>query len=337
MIVHEDKRGYGVGGGAETMLRDVTHALELRDHTVTWYQGDGAFETAIMEEQPDVCMVMTVHNFLGFGPVRWLQGHGYPHVWALMDYWPFCGNRMLLLDEDEGCEAVTGVCQETCVRRPCTSLCQQPGRATAYYLPLVNRSPVMALNEYTAAIYRRNGLRCDYVVPLGTDHEYFVPAPEQRVPGRILTMSAWPSYKTKGMHILGAACRRIGATARLITGQPRERVRELLQTGDVFAFPSCYEETWGLCLTEAMACGLACIASSVCGTRAQIEDGVNGLLVPPRDVGALADALERLMADEGLRRRLGAAARATVEERMTLEHVGERLVAVYKEIIDGRT
>jgi len=275
--------------------------------------------------RPDICHIITVHNFLGFGEVRHLQREGWPHVWQLMDYWPFCGGRMLLRRGDETCDAARGVCDGDCEHGPASDL----------YRDIVNRSPVAALNGETAAIYRRNGVRCDYVLSPGVDAEFFVPNPAARIAGRIITSSAWPQYPTKGMHILKAACRQAGLTAQLITGQPRERVRDLLQTGDVFVFPSCYEETYGLCLTEAMACGLACIASSVCGTRAQVEDGANGLLVPPRDVGALASALERLTADEGLRRRLGAAARATVEERMTLGHVGERLVAVYKEIIDG--
>jgi glycosyltransferase involved in cell wall biosynthesis len=139
------------------------------------------------------------------------------------------------------------------------------------------------------------------------------------------------------MHILKAAAEQIGVPVHLITGKPREVVRDLLQTGDIFVFPSCYEETYGLCLTEAMSTGLACIASNVCGTRAQIEDGLDGLLVPPRDVGALAAAMERLLGDEPLRRRLGAAARATVEADRTLEHAGKRLVAVYEEVLGGST
>jgi len=57
---------------------------------------------------------------------------------------------------------------------------------------------------------------------------------------------------------------------------------------------------------------------------------VDGLLVPPRDAGALADALRRLLTDAALRARMGRAARETVERNRTLAHVGERLVAVYE-------
>lgn len=325
MLLHEDKRSYGQGGGAETMLRDLTRALELNGHTVTWYQGDTDFETTMQTVKPDVCMVMTVHNFMGFGPVRWLQRHNFPHVWALMDYWPFCLGRMLLKDKDQSCSAVEGVCDGTC----------EQGRAPAAFLAVVNKSPVLALNDYTADIYRRNGLRVDYVAELGTDTAFFRPNAATRVPGKIVTLSAWAAYPTKGMHVLRAALKEIGASATLITGQPREVVRDTLQTGSIMVFPSCYEETWGLCLTEAMSSGLACIASSVSGPKAQITDGVTGRLFPNRDSHALAAILRDLLADDKECRRLGAIARGHVVAEHSLEAVGQRFGRVFEEVVNG--
>lgn len=327
LYLHEDPRGYGQGGGAETILRENTNVLRALGHEVRWYHGGEAFPALLDAYRPDVCHVITVHNAMGFSEVRHLQREGIPHLWQLMDYWPFCGGRMLLRRYDETCSASTGVCDGEC----------REGPAPALFREVVNGSPVAALNAETGEIYRRHGIRCDYILPPGVDHRFFVPDASLRVPGRIITSSAWPQYPTKGMHILRAACRLLGAEARLITGQPRERVRDLLQTGDIFVFPSTYEETYGLCLTEAMATGLACIASSVCGTRAQIEDGVNGLLVPPRDAAALAGALGRLLGDAALRERLGRAARETVERDRTLERAGERLVRAYEEVRRGAT
>lgn len=325
LMIHEDRRGYGEGGGAESFLRDQMKALKSLGHQVEWFHGNESFAKRIETFKPDVCQVMTVHNFMGFGPVRWLQRRRFPHVWALMDYWPFCGGRMLLRNEDESCAAVEGVCDGEC----------NAGPAPRLFLDLSNRSPIMALNPYTAAIYQRNGLRCDYVISLGVEHDYFVPDETKREPGRIVTVSAWPQWPTKGMHILKAALRRTGYKGHLVTGLPRERVLIELQRADIFVFPSCYQETWGLCLTEAMSCGCACIASDVCGLRAQVEHGVNGLLVPPRDVDALAGALQLLVEDEPLRRKLGERARRSVEEHMTLRHMGEKLEKVYAEVIDG--
>lgn len=328
LIIHEDRRSYGEGGGAETMLRDQTQALRMRGHEVEWYQGDEDFEECIARYKPDVCQVMTIHNFLGFGPVLWLQKHNYPHAWALMDYWPFCGGRMLLLavTSSESCAAVEGICDHQCQHDP----------APPRYLSIVNSSPIVALNEYTAEIYQRHGLRTDFVVHLGTDHTYFKPDRKRRIPGSIYTMSAWPQWPTKGMHVLRAALLKLDVQGKLITGQPREIVRDELQKADIFVFPSCYEETWGLCLSEAMASGCACIASDVCGSRAQIDDGVNGLLFPNHDVNALAEKIQRLLDDVPLRARLGAAARETIESERTLDHLGQRWERVYKAIVDSR-
>lgn len=66
-------------------------------------------------------------------------------------------------------------------------------------------------------------------------------------------------------------------------------------------------------LLEAMALGTPCVATPVTGIPEVVEDGRSGLLVPPADVDALADSLERLLVDEGLRERLSVDARQRVE------------------------
>lgn len=65
-----------------------------------------------------------------------------------------------------------------------------------------------------------------------------------------------------------------------------------------------------LALVEAMAAGCACIGTDVIGVREVLEHGCTGLLVPPEDASALADALQRLLQDAALAERLGSAARA---------------------------
>ncbi len=67
---------------------------------------------------------------------------------------------------------------------------------------------------------------------------------------------------------------------------------------------------------EAMATGLPVVASSVAGIPEVVHDGVSGLLVEPGDIGSLAGALARLVGDEGLRRHLGAGARAHVASHL---------------------
>jgi glycosyltransferase involved in cell wall biosynthesis len=99
---------------------------------------------------------------------------------------------------------------------------------------------------------------------------------------------------------------------------PQEK-RQLLAEADIFAFPGYQPEGLPLVVLEAMAAGLPLVATPV-GTIADVvRDGVEGVLVPPRDVAALAAALNRLAADAATRAELGAAARRRFEEAFTQE------------------
>lgn len=81
-------------------------------------------------------------------------------------------------------------------------------------------------------------------------------------------------------------------------------------------------------LLEAMAMGKAVIVTRTTGQRDVIEDGVNGLYVPPADPGALRAAIVRLLDSPAEARRLGANARCAIEENMTLDHWAARIACV---------
>jgi glycosyltransferase involved in cell wall biosynthesis len=74
------------------------------------------------------------------------------------------------------------------------------------------------------------------------------------------------------------------------------------------------------------------VATAVGGLVDAVEDGVTGVLVPPGDPAALREALERLLADPGLRERLGTAARQLVEECNSRRAAAAALLATYREI-----
>lgn len=110
------------------------------------------------------------------------------------------------------------------------------------------------------------------------------------------------------------------------------RVRAVGQVGetalyyraaDVFLLPSRYEGT-SLSLLEAMACGLAVVATDTGDTARVVGEGEAGLLVPPEDVTALGEAMLRLGREEDLRCRLGQAAREKVEKEYSLRVMMER-------------
>jgi glycosyltransferase involved in cell wall biosynthesis len=117
---------------------------------------------------------------------------------------------------------------------------------------------------------------------------------------------------------------RLGGRVKLVGAQSNETVRLLMADHDVLALP-CRTSGDGdrdgipVVLMEAMACGLAVVSGDLPTIRELIDDAANGLLVPPDDVASLAFSLERLLLDESLRARLGAAGRETIEAEYSLE------------------
>lgn len=108
-----------------------------------------------------------------------------------------------------------------------------------------------------------------------------------------------------------------------------DRKRVALASAMVFVLPS-YAEGMPMALLEAMSWGLPVIATPVGGVPQVITHEVNGLLVRPGDSDGLAAAICRLMESPALRARLGAAARATIEERFSLAASIERLLEIYR-------
>lgn len=316
------------GGGAESFLHDVARGLKALGHSVAWWQGRGDISEAIAQFQPDVLHIQTIQNLIPNwrDVVGTIRESGIPHVWQFHDYWPFCKGRHLLTRGPAGepCNAAKGgICDGECECGP------------SGLRDFVRLSPTLTQNAYSAAIFQRNWLPIDHVAELGIDTDLFHARNEGERVG-ICTSSAWPEYPVKGMHVLQAAIAGTGHDVSLYAHLPRERVAQGLRRHQVYVFPSLYEETFGLCLCEAMASGLACIASAVAGAKAQIEDGVTGLLVPAGDAHAMREAILRVMDDDALREKLGNNAAEHVAADHKLTDMAARYTAVYQEVCDVR-
>ena len=97
---------------------------------------------------------------------------------------------------------------------------------------------------------------------------------------------------------------------------------------DAFALPS-FAEGIPVVLMEAMASGVPCVTTRITGIPELIRDGVDGLLVTPSDSSELAEALERLMRNPELRKRLALKGREKVCEGYDLERNVTRLATVF--------
>jgi glycosyltransferase involved in cell wall biosynthesis len=105
----------------------------------------------------------------------------------------------------------------------------------------------------------------------------------------------------------------------------------LLAAADVFVNPA-LAEAFPYGILEAMAAGAPCVVTDAGGSAEAVVDGESGLVVAPGDAGALAAAVNRLLADRAAAERFGAAAAERVRERFTRERMIAGIEAVYAEL-----
>jgi glycosyltransferase involved in cell wall biosynthesis len=120
-----------------------------------------------------------------------------------------------------------------------------------------------------------------------------------------------------------------GLSNRLIFVDPTPRIDDYYRSADVFALPSS-REGLPVALLEAMASGVPAVASRLAGsTDAIVDEGRTGVLVTPGDAGALAQAIERLLADRESAAAIGRAARERIEADFSAERTASGWLDAY--------
>lgn len=123
--------------------------------------------------------------------------------------------------------------------------------------------------------------------------------------------------------------------AGMIVRDWADRVADYYHACDIFVLPS-YVEGMSNSLLEAMACGMAVVATRVGAAPSMIHDGVSGLIVDPGDHAQLAGAIETLVADEMKRVRLGRSAAEDVASRFGIESVVDQIQAAYEHVLSAQ-
>jgi glycosyltransferase involved in cell wall biosynthesis len=134
---------------------------------------------------------------------------------------------------------------------------------------------------------------------------------------------------------LDACHRALGLGERFRFLGRRHDALDLLAAADIVVLPSHWEGL-PVVLMEATGVGATIVATSVGGVPQVVQDGVNGLLVPPGRPDALADAIERLVHDPGLRRRLGSQA-ALGSTAFDIRRASREIEGVYRQLMHQRT
>lgn len=105
-------------------------------------------------------------------------------------------------------------------------------------------------------------------------------------------------------------------------------------SSDIAVVPSRGGEGLPRTLLEAAACSRPVIVTNVPGCRHFVRDGIEGIIIPPEDAQALANALETLLKDENLSQQMGKAARERVLAGFTENHVKQKIMEAYQSVID---
>jgi N-acetyl-alpha-D-glucosaminyl L-malate synthase BshA len=126
--------------------------------------------------------------------------------------------------------------------------------------------------------------------------------------------------------------RELGIFERCTFPGTYDAIWELLPQADVFFLPSDYE-SFGLSALEAMACGVPVVASNTGGLPEVVEDGVSGFLHAPGNVDAMAASIRKLISDDKLATKMGAAARERASSKFRREALLPVWEAYYERIL----
>jgi D-inositol-3-phosphate glycosyltransferase len=113
-----------------------------------------------------------------------------------------------------------------------------------------------------------------------------------------------------------------------------QEVRDFYAACDAFLFPN-DQQTWGLAVLEAMACGCPVLVSRGAGVHEVLTDRVDAILFPPRDPETLAGRIEELIKQPGLRHEVAQRGTRLVRETCGWDHFAGRIEAICRETADG--
>jgi glycosyltransferase involved in cell wall biosynthesis len=161
----------------------------------------------------------------------------------------------------------------------------------------------------------------------------------ERHPGTVALLLGAPGDEVgeRFQRELEALVDELGIGDRVVFAGARRDIPEVLALADVVVHCSTTPEPFGRVIVEAMAAGRAVVGADAGGVPEIIDAGITGVLVPPGDPAALADAVSDLLDDPAAAAAMAARAQAAVEERFSIETHARAVCAVYDEVLAGRS
>jgi N-acetyl-alpha-D-glucosaminyl L-malate synthase BshA len=152
----------------------------------------------------------------------------------------------------------------------------------------------------------------------------------KEIPAKLLLIGDGPE-RTIGEWMV----RERGLTRDVVFMGKQNQVQNLLGLADVMLLPSDLE-SFGLAALEAMACGVPCVCSHVGGVPEVITDGVEGYLVPPRDVRTMADRALAILSEPARREAMGKAARERAVRQFCASKIIPRYEQLYQSVLNSQ-
>ena len=149
---------------------------------------------------------------------------------------------------------------------------------------------------------------------------------------RLLVVGDGPMFDALRAHVAA-----LGLTPKVLFAGRQETVEHWLHATDVFCLPSYANEGVPQAVVQAMLAGVPVVTTNIGSIDEAITNNVTGLVVPPRDVDALAGALQRLLLDSALGARLAHAAREHAMENFGLERMLTRMENIFRDAIEQRS
>ncbi|MBI5415776.1 MAG: GT4 family glycosyltransferase PelF [Candidatus Omnitrophica bacterium] len=150
---------------------------------------------------------------------------------------------------------------------------------------------------------------------------------------RVWIIGDAPAGKQAYKEELRILIKRLGIQEQVEFLGNRRDVPQLLAQADVLVLSTVTQEAFGRVILEAQAAGVPVVATQVGGVVDIIEDGRTGLLVPAKDIDAMAKAVMRVLNDKKTAAQMVLAAREKLEKEFTLEQMASRTVRVYEELV----
>lgn len=311
----------------------------------------------------DVLNLHWVAGFLDYGKFFPTVREGQPLVWTLHDMAPMTGGCHYAMDCNRftercgACPLLGSTAEGDLTRR----IHRRKAAALSRLRPETTR--IVAPSRWLAGEAQRSSLLGQFeveVIPNGLDVDIFQPRDRGVArdilglpPDDLVLLFVADSVKDyrKGFDLLQEALSGLGSeknvTLAALGGSGPNGPEGVVALGridnprvlsyvysatDIFVSPTRADNLPNV-LVESMACGVPCVSFNVGGVSDVVRPEETGLLAPAEDVRALREAIERLLENEGLRRRLGSRGREVVETEFSDRRVAERYKALYEKLI----